>query len=105
MGEKVVLGYDKATNNYFIDRTNSGKVEFEKGFAARHTAPRFSDKNNFDLTLVIDNASVELFADNGLSVMTEIFFPNQIYSDILIQSTGNFSIKSLKYNRMKRIWK
>jgi fructan beta-fructosidase len=50
-GEKVEIGYDKADNNYFIDRTNSGKVSFEKGFAARHTAPRLSIKNNVDLTL------------------------------------------------------
>jgi fructan beta-fructosidase len=105
MGEKVVVGYDKTTNNYFIDRTNSGKIDFEKGFAARHTAPRFSDKNNVDLILILDNASIELFADNGLSVMTEIFFPNQIYSDIQIQSPDHFSIKSLQFNKMNSIWK
>lgn len=105
MGEKVVVGYDKATNNYFIDRTNSGKVAFEKGFAARHTAPRISGNQNVELTMIIDNASIELFADNGLSVMTAIFFPHEIFSDVQIQSTGNFNIKSLKYNRMQSIWK
>jgi fructan beta-fructosidase len=104
-GEKVLIGYDKASNNYFIDRTNSGKVSFEKGFAARHTSPRFSLKANMDMTLIIDNASVELFADNGLSVMTEIFFPNSLLSDINIQSTSDFKIKSLTFNKMKSIWK
>lgn len=105
LGEKVVIGYDKATNNYYIDRTHSGKVDFEKGFAARHTAPRLSDKENMNLTLIIDNASVELFADDGLSVMTEIFFPNTLFSDITLQSPDNFKIKSLQYNNMKSIWK
>ena len=85
-GEKLVIGYDRTNNNYFIDRTNSGKVSFEKGFAKKHTAPRISNKSNMDLTLIIDNASVELFADNGLSVMTGIFFPNQIFSNLQIQS-------------------
>jgi fructan beta-fructosidase len=103
-GEKVLIGYDKATNNYFIDRTNSGKVNFEEGFAARHTAPRFSAKTNMDMTLIIDDASVELFADNGLSVMTEIFFPNSPFTNINIQSTG-FKIKSLTFNNVKSIWK
>jgi len=101
----VIVGYDKTGNNYFIDRTNSGKVDFENGFAAKHTAPRFSDKNNVDLTLIIDNASIELFADNGLTVMTEIFFPNEQLSDITIQSNDNFKIKSLQYNKMKSIWR
>ena len=30
MGEEVQIGYDKATNQYFIDRTKSGKVDFQK---------------------------------------------------------------------------
>jgi fructan beta-fructosidase len=104
-GQKVLIGYDQATNNYFIDRTNSGKVSFEKGFAKRHSAPRLSTSSNMDLTLIIDNASVELFADNGLSVMTEIFFPDSLLSNINIQSPNNFTIKSLRFNPIKSIWK
>ncbi len=105
LGEKVVAGFDKASNNYFIDRTNSGKVSFEKGFAAKHTAPRISDKNNFELTLIVDNASIELFADNGLSVMTDIFFPNKPYNQIHIQSADSILIKKLEYINLNSIWK
>ena len=104
-GEKVLIGYDQGANHYFIDRTNSGKTSFEKGFAKRHTAPRFSQKTNMDMTLIIDNASVELFADNGLSVMTEIFFPNALLSNINISSTAGFKMKSLEFNRLKSIWR
>lgn len=103
--EKVMIGYDKAANNYFIDRTQSGKVDFEKGFAARDTAPRFSNKNNLDVTLIIDNASVELFADKGLSVMTSIFFPTENYSQITLQSSNNFHIKTLEITKLKSIWR
>jgi fructan beta-fructosidase len=103
-GEKLVIGYDKEANNYFIDRSASGNVSFEKGFAGRHTAPRISKKEFVDMTLIIDNASVELFADKGLSVMTEICFPNSLYTDISLQSSENFHIKSLQYNKIKSIW-
>lgn len=105
IGEKLVVGFDKAANNYYIDRTNSGKVDFEKGFAKRHTAPRLLNKENLDLTLVVDNASIELFADNGTAVMTAIFFPNRIYSNIKIESPDHLVIKSLQLTRMKSIWK
>ncbi|MCW3108522.1 MAG: glycoside hydrolase family 32 protein [Segetibacter sp.] len=105
LGENVVVGYDKASNSYFIDRSKSGKVSFEKGFAKRHTAPRFSDNENIDLTLIVDNASMELFADNGLTVMTEIFFPNQLLSNIQINSPDDFTIKSLQLTRMNSIWR
>jgi fructan beta-fructosidase len=103
-GEKILAGYDEATNNYFIDRTHSGNTAFAENFAKRHTASRISHKSNFDITLIIDNASIELFADNGLSVMTEIFFPDSLLSNIRIASKNGLKIKSLKFNRIKQIW-
>jgi fructan beta-fructosidase len=104
-GENVVIGYNKATNNYFIDRTRSGKVSFEKGFAKKHIASRFANTNAMNLTLIIDNASVELFADNGLTVMTSIFFPNTPFENISLQSKNNFKIKTLQFEKLKSIYK
>ena len=104
-GEKLVLGYDKTANQYFIDRSRSGKIDFEKGFGIKRTAPRISQNENMDMELIIDNASVELFADDGLSVMTAIFFPDKIYSDIRLGSGEGFKISSLQFNRMKSAWK
>ena len=103
--EKVVVGFDKVANQYFIDRTGSGKVSFEKGFAARHITPRISAKEGADMVLIVDNASIELFADNGLSVMTAIFFPNSPYTDMSIQSQNNFRLNSIEYTPLKSIWK
>jgi fructan beta-fructosidase len=102
-GEHVIIGYDKASNNYFIDRSKSGKVSFEKGFAARHVAPRFATTPAMDLTLVIDDASVELFADNGLTVMTEIFFPNKPYSKLVFKGDA-LKVKAVNYSKLKSIW-
>lgn len=39
LGEEVVIGYNKEENEYYIDRTKSGKVDFGKGFAKRMTVP------------------------------------------------------------------
>lgn len=104
-GENVQIGYDKATNNYFIDRTRSGKVSFEKGFAKKHIAPRLAKTDAMNLTLIIDKASVELFADNGLTVMTSIFFPDTPFTDISFKSGDNFKIKTLEVNSLKSIIK
>jgi len=54
--------------------------------------------------LIIDNASIELFADNGLTVMTEIFFPTTPYNQITIQSKEGTIIKKLEYVNLKSIW-
>jgi fructan beta-fructosidase len=100
-GEKLVIGYDKNANRYFIDRTASGQVLFAKNFAGRHTAPRVSSATGLDLHLVIDKASVELFADEGLAVMTEIFFPKHPFTKIRIQAPDAFRIRSLEYSEMR----
>ena len=101
-GEKLIIGYDKSNNQYFIDRTNSGKKDFQKDFGGKHTAPRFVTADKMDVTLIIDESSVELFADEGLSVMTEIFFPSTPYDKVNIQA-GN-SIKKIQYTPYKSIW-
>lgn len=103
IGEKTIIGFDKKNNQYYIDRTASGKTDFQPDFAAKHFAPRFTGRKNLNITLIIDVCSVELFADDGLTVMTEIFFPNKPYDSISIQSSGFVSI--LEYTKFAGIHK
>jgi fructan beta-fructosidase len=105
LGQKLLIGFDKTANQFFIDRRSSGKINFEKSFAAKHTAPRLTSQSKFDLLLLIDDASVELFADNGLTVMTEIFFPDEKFSDIVIESNKEFQIKDLQLTTLRSIYK
>lgn len=105
-GEKMVIGYDKKTNEYYIDRTQSGASDFTKGFASKAVAPRFSNSNQFRLTLLVDAASVELFADNGLTTMTSVFFPKSILNQVHVQSPDrHFVLQSLQVKGLKGIWK
>ena len=104
--EQLIIGYDDVHQQFFIDRTHSGKTNFEKSFAGKHVAPRLSNKDSMNVSLIIDESSVELFADDGLSVMTEIFFPSKPYNNLLLQSTENgIKIKHLEYIRLSSIWK
>ena len=68
-----------------------------------HTAPRLTEKKNLDLQLIIDHASVELFADEGLSVMTQVFFPDSEFSRMTIKTPEHYSIRSVEFSRMKSI--
>lgn len=99
-GDELVIGYDKTSNQYYIDRTQSGKKDFEPRFAKRHTAPRIAVSKLIKLKLIADVASVELFADDGLTVMTDIFFPRSIMSSIYLKSAKGISIKNLKYTKI-----
>lgn len=52
----------------------------------------------------MDVASVELIADDGLTVMTGIFFPNEPFNKVKIKSPDYFVINELRYAEMKSIW-
>lgn len=99
--ERVVIGYDPAAQSFYIDRAQSGMVSFNKQFINKHTAPRLVDRKDMDLTLVIDRTSVELFADGGLTVMTEIFFPTAPYTNLTIQSSSGLTINQLELSQVK----
>src|SRR5579871_3300534 len=103
--EKTAIGYDKDNHQFYIDRTKSGKTDFQKNFAAKHFAPRFSTNHALNISLIIDVSSVELFADDGMTVMTETFFPTKDYNNIKIESRENLSIKKIEYATLKSIWK
>jgi fructan beta-fructosidase len=90
-GEKVLIGYEKATNRFYIDRRDGGKKDFEKSFAGRHYALRETTSTLLKMNLHIDLASVELFADDGALTMTDVFFPTENFNHISIFSKNGTS--------------
>ena len=88
LGQHVDFGYDSTTNQFFIDRTAAGSHQFNNEFAAKHIAPRIANSPNTGFYAIIDKTSIELFADNGLTVMTDIFFPAAPISKIKLERDG-----------------
>ena len=83
LGEKLEFGFDPTKQHFYVDRTQAGKSEFSEKFASHLSyAPRFSKENTIKGILVLDKTSIELFWDDGLTVMTEIFFPNAPFNQI-----------------------
>lgn len=103
-GETLLVGYDDKLQQYFIDRSKSGKTDFNTGFSGRHVAPRLSTSKKLQLSLVLDASSVELFADDGLTVMTSIFFPAKPYTKLQLAAPQPIRFSSLSYSRLKPIW-
>ncbi|MEM9833491.1 MAG: glycoside hydrolase family 32 protein [Bacteroidota bacterium] len=87
-GEEVIIGYNLAGQEYFVDRTNAGKTDFSADFPGRFTASRVGEGNRLSMHLFIDVASVELFGDNGTAVMSNIFFPNEDFTQVSLFAQG-----------------
>lgn len=74
-GEETVIGYDVAAEAVFVDRRASGEVGFHPRFAGRHAAAHPLDAGRIKLHVFVDWSSVEVFADDGYTVLTERIFP------------------------------
>lgn len=101
VGEKLIIGFEKAGNRFYIDRTGSGDKSFDPEFAKKQFAPRISDNKEIKLTMFVDHSSVELFADDGLTVMTAIFFPSTPYTNVSIEKGTSFKGKVFKISNNK----
>jgi len=104
-GEKVLIGFELAEKRFFIDRSQSGKVNFSPEFPGRHYGDSVPGSDTVKMHLFIDVASVELFADDGHTVMTEIFFPNEDFNKIVLYTkNGSVQLKEGKYYSYRSIW-
>lgn len=89
--EKIMIGFDG--NQFYLDRRNAGPSAFSAEFADRkYTAPRAVESKILDMHLYFDAASVELFADEGSTMLTGIFFPSQPFTKVYLYS-GNAEVK------------
>jgi len=74
--EKTVIGYDVTAQRLFVDRSHSGRTDFNAKFAGRESAPLTLSDGSLTLHILLDAASVEVFAGNGARVFTEQIFPS-----------------------------
>ena len=110
-GDILIFGYDNTNNNFFIDRRKTGNIEFSEKFANRVSfAKRTSINPNLEGKIILDKTSIELFFDNGETVMTEIFFPKSPFSELIIEPKSKeiiletIELHQLNINQTKLKW-
>ncbi|MDN3664417.1 glycoside hydrolase family 32 protein [Algibacter miyuki] len=101
-GEKLLFGFDNIKKTFFINRKQAGNTTFSEKFADRISiAPRTSSNQNLSGTILLDKTSIELFFDNGETVMTEIFFPTEPFETLSINSNNqDFTLSSIEINKL-----
>lgn len=104
-GQKLSVGFDQKKNRFFIDRSKSGNIYFSNNFKYDLYAPRFSSAERINLTLVVDVSSIEVFFDDGLTVMTALFFPDQPLEKMEIISSEPINVDELQVTQLRSIWK
>ncbi|HEY8934097.1 MAG TPA: glycoside hydrolase family 32 protein [Cyclobacteriaceae bacterium] len=105
LDQKVLIGFSPEEKRFFIDRTQSGRSDFSSDFPGKHYAPRLSNSAVIQLRMLVDHSSVEVFADGGLTVMTDLFYPDKVFSKLSLKSwKGETVIKKATLKGIKKIW-
>jgi fructan beta-fructosidase len=93
--EKLVLVIDLGLNQMVLDRSLSGKTEFNNSFKNTIiSAFRPSKSNTVDFKILVDKTSLELFTSGGKDIITALFFPSYQYSDL--KMTGEAEVRNLE---------
>jgi len=75
--QQTVLRYDSNRKLVLIDRSRSGNTQFNGAFGGVHAAaPVKTTDDDLLFHLFVDTSSVELFSNNGESVISTLVFPN-----------------------------
>ena len=82
--EKCVLTYHAKTQKLFFDRTKSGKVDFNKNFSSIESMQVAPQNGVLKLDIFVDNSIVEVFADEGKAVLTDLVFPKKNGGKIIL---------------------
>ncbi|VWC21974.1 levanase [Burkholderia latens] len=69
------IAYDTAKRTLTLDRSHSGATDFDGRFSREHIVELPLEHGRLQLEIVVDRGSVEVFANGGRTVLTDLIFP------------------------------
>jgi sucrose-6-phosphate hydrolase SacC (GH32 family) len=104
--EQTVIGVDRERGTVFVDRTQSGNVNFHPKFSGVYDAPLAARDAKVKLHIFVDACSVEVFVNDGEKVFTMLAFPSADSRGVeFFGADKSAKIRSLDVWTLKSIWK
>jgi fructan beta-fructosidase len=105
--EQTTIGIDREKPELFVDRTHSGDTRFDSKFQGRQTAPlELTPGKAAELHIFIDRCSVEVFANDGERVISDLIFPSPGSQGVeLFSAGGDAKVQKLDIWRLKSAWR
>lgn len=75
--EKSIISYDVLSQKLSFDRTSSGEVSFSDKFPSIETMIIEPENGFIKLDIFVDNSIVEIFANDGKAVLSDLVFPKK----------------------------
>lgn len=105
ISEETLIGYNCDSRQLFVDRSQSGTVNFSSDFPGRHSVRMMPVDDCVSIHAFIDRSSVEVFGNHGKRVITDRIFPHSGSEGIEVYSVnGTITLKSFRGWRLRSIW-
>lgn len=104
--KKLVIGYDAFTSKLYIDRRTAGLVNFNQNFPTIMYAPTpFPADSIMDLYILMDQSSIEVFANKNQTIMSCLVFTKPPATGISVFSkNGQTTMTKLEAWKLNSIW-
>lgn len=104
-GQQTEVGYDSALGLLYLDRRRAGEHAFHPEFANRQIAPVSLRNGQLSLRIVVDSASVTVFAGEGETVLTSQIFPDPAAHGVALFAEGaSAEVRDLHIWALASIW-
>ena len=103
--EETIIGYHAETSELFLDRTRSGKIEFNKDFGSVERVHVNPIEGIIKLHVFIDHSLVEIFVNDGEVVLSESVFPTKSDATVESYSIGGAGKVKLKAWELNSAWR
>lgn len=102
----TIVGYDMAKRQLFVDRRKSGNTDFHPSFAGKHSGPLMPDANGkIRMRILVDSCSVEVFGNDGETVITDLVFPEKGNDQVWLYTVGGECEVTRHLRLMQSVWK
>ncbi|MNU49795.1 Levanase precursor [compost metagenome] len=105
--EETAIRYNAAAGKLTIDRSKSGVVSFEPGFAESFSAPvKPSADGRLPLRIYVDEDTLEVFAEDGAKVLSAIMFPEPTSNGLSLElERGSVTLDEASFYPMRSVWR
>ena len=103
--EETLVGYTASPSEIYVDRTNSGQVDFHETFAGRHSARLQPVNGRVKVRILVDRSVVEVFGGDGQAAITDRVFPDPGSQAISLYSKGDDArLNALRIWTLQSAW-
>jgi fructan beta-fructosidase len=104
-GEEVVVGVTRDPLEVFVDRRRSRRTSFHEAYPGRQAGPVRWRDDRATLRILFDRSTLEVFANDGETVVSERVYPTQPFTRLAVLGAGSAIPGPVRLHELRSVWR